>query len=42
MNLKEVVSEVVDWIHLAQNKDRWQALVNTVMWLRVPYKTGNF
>jgi hypothetical protein len=26
----------VDWIHWAQNRDRWQALVNTVMNLWVP------
>jgi hypothetical protein len=25
----------VEWIHLAQDKDRWQALVNTVMNLQV-------
>jgi hypothetical protein len=25
-----------DWIHLAQDGDRWRALVNTVMNLRVP------
>jgi hypothetical protein len=26
----------VDWIHLAQDKDQWWTLVNTVMKLRVP------
>jgi hypothetical protein len=28
--------EGVDWIHMAQDRDRWRALVNTVMNLRVP------
>jgi hypothetical protein len=32
----------VDWIHLAQDRDQWQAVVNTVMYLRVPYNAGNF
>jgi hypothetical protein len=26
----------VDWIGLAQNRDRWRALVNSVLILRVP------
>jgi hypothetical protein len=31
MDIREVGCEGVDWIHLAQNRDRWRALVNTVM-----------
>jgi hypothetical protein len=26
----------MDWIHLAQDMDRWRALVNTIMNLRIP------
>jgi hypothetical protein len=32
----------VDWIHWAQDMDRWRALVNTVMNPRVPWNAGNF
>jgi hypothetical protein len=35
-NSSEQVLEDVNWIHLAQDRDRWQALVNTVMILLVP------
>jgi len=35
MDLREV-GEGKDWMELAQNRDRWRALVNTVMNLRVP------
>jgi hypothetical protein len=36
MDLMEIGFGDVDWIHLAQDWDRWRALVNTVMSLRVP------
>jgi hypothetical protein len=36
MDLREVGFGNVDWIHWAQDRDRWRALVNTVMDLRVP------
>jgi hypothetical protein len=32
----------VDWMHLAQDRDQWRVLVNTVMNLQVPLKAGNF
>jgi hypothetical protein len=35
MDLRETGFGDVDWIHLAQDKDRWWAVVNTVMNLRV-------
>jgi hypothetical protein len=36
MALGEVVWGDVDWIGLAKDRDRWRALVNSVMNLRVP------
>jgi len=36
MDLREIVWEGVDWIHLAQNRVQWWALVNMVMNLGVP------
>jgi hypothetical protein len=36
MDLGEIGFGDVDWIHLAQDRDRLRALVNTVMNLRVP------
>jgi hypothetical protein len=36
MNLREIVWEVVGWIHLSQDRDQWRAVVNTIMNLWVP------
>jgi hypothetical protein len=36
IDLKETVFECVGWICVAQDRDQWRALVNTVMNLRVP------
>jgi hypothetical protein len=42
MGFQETGCEVVDWIHLAQDRDKWQALLNMVMNLRVPKEAGDF
>jgi hypothetical protein len=40
--LGELGWDGVDWSHVAQYRDQWRALVNTVMNLRVPYIAGKF
>jgi hypothetical protein len=42
MDLSKIEWAIVDCIYLAQNRDQWQAVVNTVMKLGVRYKAGNF
>jgi hypothetical protein len=36
MDLREIGWSVMEWIDVAQDRDQWRALVNTVMNLRVP------
>jgi hypothetical protein len=36
MDLREIRWSAMDWIDLAQDRDQWRALVNTVMNFRVP------
>jgi hypothetical protein len=41
MQLGEMGWGGVDWIGVAQNMDKWKALVNAVMNLQVPQNAGN-
>jgi hypothetical protein len=36
MDLRDIGWEGVNWVHLVQDKDQWQAVVNMVINLKVP------
>ena len=40
MDLQELGGDCEDWMELAQDRDKWRALVGTVMNLRVPKMRG--
>jgi hypothetical protein len=42
IDVRKTVWKVVDFLHLAQDMDKWPAFVNTVMDLLVPQKVRNF
>jgi hypothetical protein len=42
VDLREIRWKVVDWIHLAHNRNQWRVLVNMVMNSRVPKNAGSF
>jgi len=42
MDFQEVGGGCGDWMELAQDRERWRALVSTVMNFRVLYNAENF
>jgi hypothetical protein len=42
LDLENIGWDVMGWIALAQDRDQWRAVVNTVMNLRVPQNVGKF
>ena len=42
IDLQEVREGCGDWMELAQDRDRWRALLSAVMIFQVPQNAGNF
>jgi hypothetical protein len=41
IDLREIDWDGMDRVDLAQDRDQWRAIVNTIMDLRIPYNFGN-
>jgi hypothetical protein len=41
IELREIKSGATEWIHLAQDRDQWQVLLNTIMNIWVPLNFWN-
>jgi len=42
MHLQEIQHEDMDWIHLAEDRDQEQAVLDTIMNIQISCKVGNF
>jgi hypothetical protein len=42
MDLRETEWDGTDWINLAQDRNQWRGLLNTVVNLRIPQKVWKF
>jgi hypothetical protein len=42
MDIGRIMWGVMSWIDLAQNRNQWRALLNTIINLRVPWNSWNF
>jgi hypothetical protein len=40
MDLRQITWDRMDWIHVAQDRDQWRAVVNTVMNLKLHKRQG--
>jgi hypothetical protein len=40
MDLEDIGWSGVDWIGLAQDRDKWRGLVNAILNIRAPYNSG--
>jgi len=42
MCVKVIGWEIMDWVNMAEDRDKWQAVVNLVMYFQIPLVWGVF